>query len=54
MWDTILEQQFHLSYVKIGGISWEATENMSPYERKALYHLLVEQKEEEKKAMESK
>lgn len=48
-------QEFQLNY--FGNISYESVENMSVYERKFFYGLLVEQKtselEERKKAIES-
>lgn len=49
-YEGILRQQFQLSY--FGHISYEATESMSVSEREYMYHILVDQKGEEKKQQE--
>lgn len=47
-WESICTQQFQMSYY--GKISYEASEEMSVYERKFFYNLLVETKKEEAEA----
>lgn len=49
-WKSICLEQFQLSYY--GNISYESIENMSSYERKYFYSLLVEQKTTEKELAE--
>lgn len=49
-YNEILKEQFHLAY--FGHIEYLASEDMVVLERHALYHILVEQKKEEKKAHE--
>ena len=43
----VLREQFQLSY--FGKISYDASEHMTYQERRTMYKLLVEQKQEEKK-----
>lgn len=54
-WEDICMQEFQLNYY--GNISYESVEEMSSYERKYFYGLLVNQKEteaeERKKAIEA-
>ena len=48
--ENILRQQFHLSY--FGHISYEASESMSVFEREYMYHILSDQKADERKQQE--
>ena len=50
VFESILRQQFHLSY--FGHISYEASENMSVFEREYMYHILSDQKADERKQQE--
>lgn len=48
--NAILKEQFHLAY--FGKIDYMSSENMSVMERHSLYRILVDQKQEERKANE--
>ena len=45
--ESVLRQQFQLSY--FGHISYEASESMTVSEREYMYHILIDQKDTEKK-----
>lgn len=46
----VLREQFQLAY--FGKISYDASEHMSYQERRTMYKLLIEQKQEERKQQE--
>ena len=49
-YEAIMKEQFHLAYY--GRVGYSDSESMSVLERHTMYRILVEQKQEEKKANE--
>ena len=50
MFESIMKEQFQLTY--FGKVDYQSTNDMTTLERHMMYRLLVEQKEEERKAQE--